>query len=106
MMFLTQICKKKCTKCVGSLCSFAWHHSCAFWSRMKYVAELPHLSATGSEKFGILQLVHKHKSFINYTLLQPLPLPKPWILAQLESFFHKCMLAFWTCKTPRKSPFS
>lgn len=90
----------QCAKYLGSLHNCAWHHSCAFWSGMRGVlAESPHLcldqSVTGNQKFGILKLAHKHNIFINHTLLQPSP--KPWILAQLESFFHKCVLAFWTC---------
>lgn len=100
-MFLTQIPKKKSVQNV-------WKVYVVLQGTILVPSglELSHLSVTGNQKFEIPHLVRKHKSFIKDTLLQPLPLPKPWILAQLESFFHKCMLAFWTCKTPRKSPFS
>lgn len=100
---------EECAESLAGFCNCTWQHSCV-WSGVSggVLSQAPHVflnsSVTWDCKLEILQLVHEHKIFISRILLQPLL--KPWIIAQLESFFHKCVLAFWTCKTPRKSPFS
>lgn len=80
--------------CVGSVHSCAWHHSCAFWSRMKCVAELPRLSVTGILKFEIPQLVRKHKNlYLLYIITAPPP-PQALDSSSVRELFPQVYVSF------------